>query len=173
MNIKSIICLTSLFYASNCFSIFCPDNFNQINIGDTLAEVEAQCGKPSTEKHFKTSPSVPQEWVYYVPIANMIPQQQNIENPGTMKVTFAFVNDVVVNMSSNGIGVGATTICNGDQIQPGATMKEVEDACGKPVSITKSSVPTGGTPPEETLVNEWKYGKTTLRFENGKLKERQ
>ncbi len=31
-----------------CFAFFCPNNFNDISIGDPIAKVEQLCGKPDS-----------------------------------------------------------------------------------------------------------------------------
>ncbi|MHB1948822.1 MAG: hypothetical protein ACYCQI_12020 [Gammaproteobacteria bacterium] len=172
MKLRTVFLTTALLYSSQCLAFFCPNNFNQINIGDNIDQVALQCGKPSSEIKSKKEPSVPQEWTYYM----TLPQQNEYTapgaTPGTMKVTFAFVDDKVVNLTSNGIGVGATTICNNTNIQLGTAMKDVEKACGKAANITKSQAQST-TPPVEVI--EWKFDgppAVTLTFENGTLKSR-
>lgn len=172
MKLRTVFLSTALLYSSQCFAFFCPGNFNQINLGDTVDQVTQQCGKPSSEVKSKKEASVPQEWTYYM----TLPQQNEYTapgaTPGTMKVTFAFVDDKIVNLTSNGIGVGATTICNNANIQLGTPMKDVEKACGKPANVTKSQAQSS-TPPVEVL--EWKYDgppAVTLTFESGILKSR-
>lgn len=163
----ALIAMTFL-YSAHCYAIFCPTNFNEISVGDTTQQVETKCGKPTSIKTTKSQADVPQEWTYYLPMDPSL--------PGTMKVTFAFIHGQANLITSNGIGVGSTTICNNINLQIGSTIKEVKEACGTPAMITQSNLSTDqaqGTP--STEMAEWKYDATppvTLVFEDGKLKER-
>lgn len=187
MKIKLAIISVALFYSTHSFAFFCPNNFNSINFGDTIEQVQAQCGKPTSEKSYKSEGNVPQEWTFYIPASTTstlgVPVGSSPPGPGTttanqgsMKVTVAFVNNQVANITSNGIGVGATTVCRNQNIQIGSSMQDVKTACGKPVMIVNTNIAgenAQGTPPSDIV--EWKYeGNTTatLTFENGKLKER-
>lgn len=157
-----------LLYTSTSYGMFCPTNLNQIDIGDTIEKVTQQCGKPSSEKKVKQSVSVPQEWTYYLEENPIVPGTAVI---GTLKTTFAFEEDQIVNVSVNGIGVGATAIC-GPNIQLGDSMEKVKSACGKPVIVNESKAAADAKPVE---LIEWKYdGPPTyiLTFEDGKLKSR-
>lgn len=174
MKLKTVTLVAAMIYSVNSFALFCPNNFNQINIGDTIAQVQAACGKPDTQKTYKSQGNVPQEWTYYVAIPNAY--AQDVPTQGTMKVTFAFVNNQVVNMTSNGVGVGATTVCNNTNLQLGNSIEDVKAACGAPATIVNTNIANEnaqGTPPVET--SEWTYTSApgvTLIFENGKLKQR-
>lgn len=163
---KFILLVLLSIYCATTFAMFCPSNLNQIELGDTLQQVQAACGKPSNQKNFKKASAQPQEWNYFLKL--------NPQTEGTMKVTFAFIDNAVVNMSVNGIGVGATSIC-GSNIALGANMQTIEAACGKPVSITGLNNVPGEQGEPAPDVSEWKYDvgpPNTLVFENGILKER-
>ena len=91
---------------------------------------------------------------------------------GTLKTSFTFdANGKAVNISVNGIGVGATTIC-GNNLQLGDTRDTVKAACGTPTLINKQTA----SPEKPSIkVVEFTYKSTppvTLIFENGKLKEK-
>lgn len=168
--------LATLLCSPSCFAMFCPNNFNLIEVGYTPQQVESKCGPPASKRIYLDESNVPQEWTYFlqVPTYGMSPGSFN-NNPGTIKFTVAFFNNAVTNISSNGIGVGATTICNNKTLQIGSPLKDVEDACGKPALITKTNQPgpTGQIPNAIQIMN-WTYtgNKTaTLVFENGQLKE--
>lgn len=169
MKLRTVIITLGLAYSSCSFAMFCPNSFNQISLGDTMAQVALQCGKADSENKYKSAANQPQEWSYYLKL--------NPTDVGTMKITFAFIDDKVTNMTSNGIGVGATTICGGASIQLGNSTSDVEKACGKPALVTQTNVQgadTQAVPPTEIV--EWTYNGTpniTLIFENGKLTERQ
>lgn len=172
---RQLLILVCWFFSSCSFAMFCPNNFNLVNIGDTIATVEAKCGPPNVKKVIIDESNVPQEWTYFlpVPVYGMSAGSFN-NNPGTIKFTVAFVNNAITNISSNGIGVGATTICNNINLQIGSTLREVEDACGKPALITKTNQPgPTGQVPTPTQIMNWTYignKTTTLIFENGFLK---
>ncbi len=159
----------SLLGISNCYAIFCPNNFNQIYAGQTMAQVEAVCGKPDKETSKDVEAQGPQEWSYF-----MMPTAPVVGSPttqGSLKTQFAFdASGRVINISVNGIGVGGTAIC-GTQIQLFDAREKVKAACGNPTFINKQST-EGGAKPDPTKVTEYNYGSTTLVFENGKLTER-
>lgn len=172
---KGILSLLISIYSTSGFAMFCPSNFNQINIGDTLQQVEAQCGKPLTSVTTKSTANLPQEWTYYATLPSVPPVAPNASQ-GTMKVTFAFVNNKLTNITSNGLGVGATTICNNVNLQLGNSTEDVEKACGKAAIVTQTNLQNAAAatpPPTETTT--WTYDSTpavTLIFVDGKLKER-
>ncbi|HVE44435.1 MAG TPA: DUF2845 domain-containing protein [Gammaproteobacteria bacterium] len=158
---------------SIAFAFFCPTNFNQINVGDTLQTVIQQCGKPDAQNETKKADdNVAQEWNYYVTQAVALNTTQGGE--GTLKTTITFdKTGKAINISVNGIGVGASSIC-GNPIQLNDTKDAVKAACGEPTFINKQApgADTGGAP-KETTVTQIIYNKVnppkTLTFENGKL----
>jgi len=167
---------TLLISSAPSFAMFCPGNFNDIELGDTLQKVEATCGPPTLKKTYKNDENLPQEWTYFVqiPTYGMPPAINN--NPGTLKVTVAFVEGKATNLTSNGIGVGATAICNNINLQIGSTIEEVKKACGTPALITKTNqAAPNGDIPEPIEITEWTYTGTptvVFTFEKGLLKAR-
>lgn len=166
-----IILLSNLLFTSAWADMFCPKNFNSINIGDSLDTVIKACGKPDAKKTSKKQPFQAQEWVYYIA---SYPGMQ-----GTLKTTVAFDNSgKVVNISVNGAGLSETQICNvqgnNPTIQFGDTTDKIEAACGKPAYINQTSAANGA--PKPTEITELQYNASpttvTLVFENGKLTER-
>lgn len=177
MKLKTIISSLVLLVSAQSYAMFCPSNFNAINIGDSIDLVAKQCGKPTTEKKSKSTANIPQEWTYYMQMID--PADSSYIAPGgagTMKVTFAFIDNKVVNITSNGIGVGSTTICKNINLQIASSLDDVKKACGKPVSIVQTDLSqkdAQGTPAEEII--EWSYNSNppaTLVFEHGKLTAR-
>lgn len=172
---KKIILLTFI-VPSFSYAFFCPTNFSQIDYGMTLAQVTQACGQPAKQNKFtKVLDNKPQEWTYYIPQTVAVnPFQQTV---GTMKTSFAFdANGQAVNISVNGIGVGATTIC-GITVQLGTTRDQVEQACGKPSFINRQNAPgtsvLGQGTQDQVNVVEMQYNSNppvTLVFENGILK---
>lgn len=158
--------LFSLLLPGMAHAFFCPTNFSQINIGDTLDHIKQQCGKPDKEEMIDDAVSEPQEWNYYLPQAVQI---NTVDTPiqGSMKVQFSFnLAGNIINMSVNGIGVGATTICNGQYLALGDNKDKVEAACGKPAITVKANDKTPQTPPKLTVIY---YGKTKFTFRNNQL----
>jgi Protein of unknown function (DUF2845) len=165
---KSILLLFLLLLPGICSAFFCPNNFNQINIGDSIDQVLKACGTPNNRTERKVEAEGPQEWNYFV--------QQNVyfdalnQAQGTLKTSVTFdASGKAINISVNGIGVGASAICGGN-IQLGDTRDTIKQACGTPTFINKQT--TGNEPPPTKIV-ELTYSSTKLIFENGRLKERQ
>lgn len=169
---KSLTLLLLFGCYTPAFALFCPNNFNQINIGDTIAQVQAQCGKPDAQKTTKEEAAGPQEWNFYVS-----PSMHGYGAPGmqggqqgSLKMAIAFSSGKVINITVNGMSLASTTIC-GRSVSVGDTMESVKGACGKPVFINKSSQNNDSKPTEVTAFKYSASG-TTLIFENGVLKER-
>ncbi|VVC76164.1 hypothetical protein AQUSIP_14690 [Aquicella siphonis] len=157
------------------FAFFCPTNFSQIDFGMTTDQVTQACGKPDSQKEStKTNDNIPQEWSYYIPqtvsMGGSTPNQQ-----GTLKTSVTFDDKgKAINISVNGIGVGATTIC-GSNIQLGDSRDAVKSACGDPSFVNKQS--SGASANQQaTKVVEYIYSSanppTTLIFEDGKLTDK-
>lgn len=154
------------------FAFFCPTNFNQIQEGDSIEQVQALCGKPDKQETVEKKAEGPQEWSYFVPqtvgMSSMNPAQ------GTLKTQVTFDSSgKAINISVNGIGVGSTAIC-GSMIQLGDSSERIKSACGTPVLVNKQSPEENKEQP--TKITSFTYGTTppvTLMFENGKLMEKQ
>lgn len=153
-------------------AFFCPTNFNQINLGDTLEQVKEQCGKPDKEEKKDAEPSVPQEWNYYIP--QTVATSTTTGEQGTLKTSLTFDKDgKAINISVNGIGVGASTIC-GKSIQLGDTRDAVKAACGEPSFINKQQTTSSesANKAEVKKIVTYTYNSNPpvkLIFEDGKL----
>ena len=158
-----------LIASTQIFAWVCPNNFNQIVAGDTIAQVESMCGKPSSQKTSEKEPNVPQEWTYYVAQAAQPGVAQS--TVGSVKMTIAFANDKVVNITAQATSLSSTSLC-GPTISVGSNIETVRASCGEPSFIQKQQSTTGAKSLE---VTEYKYDTAppnTLIFENGILKER-
>lgn len=139
---KSLVLTSALLFSPLSFAFMCPTTFNQIDFGNTVAQVEQLCGPPAKKELTDGPDTSPQEWNYYLP-------QQNNYNPngnaqGTLKSTIALDSQGrVVNITVNGISVSSMNNC-GSVISIGDSRQAVESACGKPGFINKTS-PTGST----------------------------
>lgn len=174
---KKWIVILSIIFPATSFAMFCPNNFNQIDIGYTIDQVTELCGKPDTEKKVKAPPSTknePQEWNYYLNPT----KGSNRLTPapvGNLKTALAFDKGKLVNISVNGTSLLTTTIC-GAAISVGDDQDKVKSACGDPSFInldSQSQARQAKLPEVETTT--WTYSgssDTQLIFENGKLKER-
>lgn len=177
---KKMIAVAAMTLAPNlAFAFFCPTNFNQINFGDSLEQVKQVCGNPMKEETKDAKQNVPQEWSYYIPqtvgMGGTSSQAQ-----GTLKTSITFDKDnKAINISVNGVGVGATTIC-GRNIALGDNQDAVKSSCGEPSFINKEQpkAPTTDTtaaPAQAEKVTELTYTSnppTVLVFEGGKLTEK-
>lgn len=173
----------SLLSAHTSFAMFCPTNFNEINIGDDIAYVQKQCGKPTSETQQIETSSPPQEWVYFIKqnpntqmtnrLAGMNPTTQM-----TTRLTIGFVKDKVVNLTVSGLSVTTASYCAGGNVNVGDSMKSVQTVCGKPEFISKAEDQNGNSganpaTPKITVLTYTNAATTaTLRFENGRLKSK-
>ena len=127
----------TLLTLSPAWAIFCPNNFSQINPGDSVDSVKQICGKPDAEKTYTAEQSKPQQWTYYLQLS--LPLQ------GTIAMSVAFVQDKAISITVNGVGASTTPICGGT-IKLGDSTKAVKAACGNPVIVSETT-----TSPEDQL----------------------
>ena len=168
---KKILGIIFTLSSSSAFALFCPNGFNQMDIGDTVQQVTTQCGAPASQKTYKvTDDHKPQEWSYYVKVD---PTQT-----ASVKMVVGFdANQKVVNITVNTQNLASTPLCNNRMISVGNDTKMVKAACGDPAFVYMSDAkpPNGQSNVTETEVTEFTYATTppvTLTFENGKLKNR-
>jgi len=171
---KTIALFASLSLSTAASAMFCPNNFNQINIGDSMEQVQQQCGKPDAEKKSQGEDNGPQEWNYYVhpQMKKYTETRTNAGAEASVKMALALDQGKLVNITVNGMSLATTTIC-GPSVSVGDTAKSVKSACGDPVFINKSNNQTNVEKPAELV--EYTYNGTpsaVLVFENGKLTER-
>lgn len=150
-------------------ALLCPTNFNHIKAGDTIATVESKCGKPDTQETKPIPPPTPQEWTYYIP--QTVSTGTTSQQQGTLKTTISFdASGNAINISVNGIGVGASTIC-GSMINLGDNLKNVKAACGKP-SVVNQTAPDESSNVKKDEQTTFTYNTKppiTLTFKNGVL----
>ncbi len=162
--------LLTLLTPVTSFAFFCPTNFSQINIGDSIDTVTATCGKPDSQTTKEEPPPSAQEWVYLIP--QTVPMNTNQNGQGTLKTTVDFdQTGKAINITVNGIGVGATTICNNNNVQLGGTTDQVKTACGQPSFINQQGA-TDATTAQSKKMTTFIYNTNppqTLIFEDGKL----
>jgi hypothetical protein len=175
MKVKSLVLVLSALFFSNAWAdMFCPNNFNSINLGDSIDSVIAACGKPDSKTTNNKKANQPQEWTYYVSAATATNQPGSTQ-PGTMKLTVAFDGDgKAINISVNGSGMPQTKACPNGEIQLGDSLDAVEAACGKATYVNQTQTAQGATVPEIEMVDLVYNGSpsVTLHFENGKLTQR-
>ncbi len=159
--------------SANSYAFFCPKNFNQINMGDSIATVQQLCGAADSKTVKDAPDNSPQEWNYFVSQQGM----NTISNKaqGTLKTSFAFDGTgKLVNISVNGIGVASTSNC-GSPVSLGDSRQSVQSACGKPSFVNKDNPTSNSSSNPEDESNklvELTYSSTppvTLIFEGGKL----
>ena len=161
-----------LLFPTTSFAFFCPTNFAQINVGDSIEAVTQQCGKPSKQETKEVKPEVPQEWNYFISRAPS-PGSTTTNTQGTLKLQIVFdANGKVINMSVNGLSSGQTAIC-GNSIQVGDMLEKIKATCGSPTMINKQDESLNTTPPKKitTFTYNTTPESTTLTFEDGKLIE--
>jgi hypothetical protein len=174
MKANYFLLLLSLF-SNITFAWMCPNNFNQIGVGDSLEQVKAQCGTPVAMTTLEESPNVPQEWRYYIMVSGTsylltYTQSTNNTNQATIKMSIAFVNNRAINITVEAQSLSSTNIC-GPTINVGDTQESIKKSCGDPAFIQKQV--NDNVKPTELI--ELKYTGSSpniLIFENGRLKER-
>lgn len=194
---KYFIAILLFILTTDSFALFCPTNFSQVNIGDTIAQVIETCGEPISQNTYKKTSILSEEWHYYV--------KTQFNDKATTKMTVVFKDNRVINIhiadNSNLLGsalyaaaleahrpqpidlaynavnqqthnVENTRVC-GSPIKIGDSMPLVENACGKPIAIQQNQSPDIQDSAIE--VTALQYGgatPATLLFENGIFKER-
>lgn len=163
-----VLALSTMVMA-NANALLCPTNFNHIEAGDTITTIETKCGKPDKQDTKPIPPPTPQEWTYYIP--QTVSTGTSNQQQGTLKTTISFdANGNAINISVNGIGVGASTIC-GSTINLGDNLKNVQAACGKP-SVINQQAPDDSSNVKKDVQTTFTYNTKppiTLTFKNGVL----
>ncbi len=165
----AIFIALTILLPTTTLAFMCPTNFSQIEIGDKIEDVASKCGAPDKEVKSTEEPNAPQEWNYYLP--QTVETGTSQQTQGTMKASFAFDKDgKAINLTVNGIGVGATTIC-GPNISLGSSKDSVKSACGAPAFITKQEADLSSTDKPKKIVVYTYNGNpvVNLRFEDGIL----
>src|SRR3990167_10586638 len=172
--LKYIASFIFLAFSISAHAMFCPTNFNQITIGDTIEHVQQQCGKPDIEKKSTSEVDTgPQEWNYYVSpgFVGYNPPPVAGQQQGSVQMTLALNNNKILNITVNGMSLASTTLC-GNSVSVGDSAERVKSACGDPVFVNKSSNQPKGKPTtiETTTLKNNSTPPVTLIFENDKLK---
>ncbi len=166
---------SSLLFSTTTFAFLCPKNFNQIDFGYSVAQVEELCGAPDKKEVTDAPDTSPQEWVYFLP-------QSGFANPngnamGTLRTSIALDGEgKVMNITINNISVSSMTNC-GTAVSIGDSRQTVESACGKPGVVNKSTpTASSGQPADDANKQiEMTYNSTppvTLIFIKGKLTDK-
>lgn len=153
------------------YAFMCPSTFNQVEIGDSITDVEAACGQPSSKAEKDGPDNSPQTWTYYLPS----PGKSNMMfsgAAGTLKTIISFDGSGnVMNILVNDISVGSIDNCNG-LVSVGDSKESVQDSCGKPGFINKQDTGGGSSGQAPNKVTEYTYNSNppvVLVFSGGKL----
>lgn len=166
---RIFVLLLSSVMVAKANALLCPTNFNHIEAGDTITTIETKCGKPDKQETKPIPPPTPQEWTYYIP--QTVSAGGSNQQQGTLKTTISFdASGKAINISVNGIGVGASTIC-GSMINLGDDLKSVKAACGKPSAVNQQAPDDSSNvkQDEQTTFTYNTKPPTTLTFKNGVL----
>lgn len=162
----------AIFIPSLSFGFFCPTNFSQINMGDSIDTVTKACGKPDAIDEREEKPLSPQEWNYYLTQPMGAPVNFPVQAAPSQKTTFAFdANGIVVNITVSGLGAGSTSLC-GPLVQLGDNIDKVTAACGRPSFISTQDASLSDQP--KVKVTEFSYMNppSKLIFKDGKLTQK-
>jgi hypothetical protein len=151
------------------YAFFCPNNFNQIQLGYTIDQVNTACGKPDKEVSKDAEPPTPQEWNYFTAPAASPSAYIQASNP--LKISIQFDKDgKVIYISVNGVSMGSSTFCGNTTIQLGNSIEQIKAACGKPETINKQQAQTAsGEQAPKSKETTYTYGNKTLVFTDGVL----
>ncbi len=144
------------------YAFFCPTNLNVIQIGDSLNNVQEQCGFGTLSEVKQDNVAIPQEWAYY--------KKLNANDAGTIKLSFIINSNKIININVNGISVSRTALC-GAQITVGQSSDQLKASCGDPTILSASSADKSSTPqgPPQQKLSFSEAPQSELIFENGKL----
>lgn len=169
--LKRTMLILATIATNNAYAVMCPNNFNTVNIGDSVEQVIAQCGKPEDKKEYKVDVDVPQEWSYYVVVAP--------PNPATVQMTIVFVNKKVANITVNAMSLVSTNLCGGTPntngvgtVNVGDDMDTVKASCGKPTFTKKGEASGSDSKIDVTELTYTGQSPYMMYFENGKFQSR-
>lgn len=171
MKRKSIL-VAILFIPSLSFAFFCPTNYSQINMDDSIDTVTKACGKPDSIEEREEKPLSPQEWNYYITQPMGSPVNFPVQAAPSQKVTIAFdATGIAVNITVSGLGAGSTSLC-GPLIQLGDNIDRVTAACGKPSFVTTQDASLNTQPSVKVTEFSYMNPPSKLIFRDGKLAQK-
>lgn len=165
--------LTLFIIPTFSYAFFCPTNFSQINMGDSIETVTAACGKPANVEEKEEKPFNPQEWSYY--LTQQTPAQFPAMATPTQKTSFSFdSNGILVNITVGGLGASSTSLCGGALVQLGDNTERVKAICGQPGFIQVQDSSLNDKPSVKvTILTYTSNPPVALIFRDGKLAQTQ
>jgi hypothetical protein len=166
-------------------TIYCPQKSGFIKTGMTENEVIAACGQPLSKQESNDPPTqkVPvQQLVYtalntgsvYPGLNPMYYDQWSLPSGSTgINLTVDIINDKVSSIKMNGSSTNAMSVCGGNDVQIGDSVRKLYAACGGPSMVNNTfinQVIPSNTQPEVWIyqVNQYQ-SPIRLTFVNGKL----
>ncbi|MFN7097136.1 MAG: DUF2845 domain-containing protein [Gammaproteobacteria bacterium] len=181
---KKILILFTFFLATaaQADSFYCSSKGGNgyINTGDTMQQVQATCGNPTSASQQQTS-NVMQEqiqvWIYAPRVINnnnnnSIYNTQLNTNNNTPSVAFQVINNQVTAINSSVQGQTQQWRCPNGIISIGASATQLSNACGQPTTMDNNSQQVSVQPHNIVYwsyqVNQ--YSKPTImKFQDGYL----
>lgn len=168
----SLLSFASPIFAAN--SYFCAGTSNYAVIGNTMAQVLANCGQPKTVTQNTTPSSQPTQvtqWVYNYQNNSQL-RKLNTPNYQLAALIVNMVNNKVVSILVNGQNVSSTNFCGANiKLNVGDSNLKVRQICNAPSQIQQ--VTQDIAQPSITTVN-WTYqsefqAPVTMTFQDGIL----
>lgn len=151
--------------SSPVFAMYCPNNFKEINFGDTIIQIKKTCGTPNRIIEIPPPDTGAEAWIY--------------TSKTKSQMTIIFIDEKVSKIILGGQPVSSLlpncTLANEAtqsprNIQTGNSMDSVKNACGKPTSIIKGISRDGSVTPPPQIV-QYQYNTTNpptlLIFQDG------
>ena len=160
---KNALPLCALLLASSQASaFFCPGNFQQIQLGDTLDSVLQKCGQPASREEIAAPDTGPQEWIYNIMVAGQ----------GSLRMSVMLKDDKILNIVANSMSLPSTDIC-GKAVSVGDTADTLKATCGDPMMVNKGTVTDSSKPQPLVVLHYSTNPPETLTFDHGKLAKRE
>ncbi len=179
MNFKSIFIFTTIFtaiYINNSFaeSFYCANTNGAIATGDSMDDVQAQCGAPtstSTRTDNISSTNNEVQWIYASQGMTLSPQGTYIRGL-VPYLTITLQNDKVIEIQRTSNTIPTSITCGLSQaVGVNSTSEMILLACGRPTMIQTIQTPNNTT----QNVTIWTYNRgpyqpqIILDFVGGKL----
>jgi hypothetical protein len=179
MNFKSIMIFVIIiisFYFNNCFaeSFYCANTNGAIATGDSMDDVQAECGAPtsvSSRTDTTSSTNNEMQWIYAAQGMTLSPQGTYMRGL-VPYLTVTLQNDKVIQIQRTSNAMPTSITCGISQtVGINSTGEMILLACGRPTMTQTIQTPNNST--QEVTV--WTYNRgpyepqIILDFEDGKL----
>lgn len=154
---KYIVAMSSFFLGAVAFAqqttYMCPNNYQYITVGNTMAQVEQACGKPASTQIRRQQVSqeeAVEQWIYQfnaasnnasntvTPFADIVEYRQGETGPQT-RLIIVIKQGKVASLSLSGESLDSASVCPQGSVRVGDSASAVMAICGSPSVVNRGT----------------------------------